>query len=331
MRILITGGTGFIGTNLALFYRKQDHEVTVLSTEATDVEKENALDLRNSGVKTVLGSVTDQDLVASACEGIDIVHHIAAAMREANIPDQTFWHVNVDATRQLLDIARSMGVKRFVHCSSIGAMGKSPIKPATEETPCQPEDIYQVTKKAAEELCFSYQKEHSFPLSMVRPADVYGPRDRRLLKLFRAIKKGKFAMIGRGQNEHHMVYIDDLIQGMDLAARVDKAIGQVFILAGDAAVTINELASIVARELRVGPPRLKIPLFPVQATAVVMEKMCKPFGIQPPIYPRRVDFFKSDYVFDISKAKTMLGYRPQSDVVAGVKKTREWYEARGLL
>jgi nucleoside-diphosphate-sugar epimerase len=331
MRILITGGTGFIGTNLAIHYRNQGHDVAALSTEATDIEKENARDLRSAGVATILGSVTEKRIIEEACEGTDLVHHIAAAMREANMPDRSFWQVNVDATRQLLDIARSKKVRRFVYCSSIGAMGKSPRKPANEETLCQPEDIYQVTKKAAEELCLKFQKEHRFPLSIVRPADVYGPRDRRLLKLFRAIKTGKFAMIGSGQNEHHMVYIDDLVQGMVLAGHVEGAIGEVFILAGEAAITINRLTEIVASAQGVRPPRIKVPLFPVQAAAVVMEKICKPLGLQPPIYPRRVDFFRSDYVFDISKAKSVLGYEPQNDVTEGVNKTKAWYEERGLL
>jgi len=331
MRILITGGTGFIGTNLAIHYRSQGHAVAVLSTEATEVEKENARDLRSAGVATILGSVTEKRIIEEACAGADLVHHIAAAMREANMPDRSFWQVNVDATRQFLEIARSREVKRFVYCSSIGAMGKSPRKPANEETPCQPEDIYQVTKKAAEDLCLSFQKEHRFPLSIVRPADVYGPRDRRLLKLFRAIKSGKFAMIGSGRNEHHMVYIDDLVQGMVLAGQVGDAIGEVFILAGESAITINQLAEIVARALGVPPPRIRIPLFPVQAAAVVTEMICKPLGIQPPLYPRRVDFFRSDYVFDVSKAKRVLGYAPQNDVADGVNKTKAWYEERGLL
>jgi nucleoside-diphosphate-sugar epimerase len=128
-----------------------------------------------------------------------------------------------------------------------------------------------------------------------------------------------------------MVYIDDLVQGMVLAGQVGDAIGEVFILAGESAITINQLAEIVARALGVPPPRIRIPLFPVQAAAVVTEMICKPLGIQPPLYPRRVDFFRSDYVFDVSKAKRVLGYAPQNDVADGVNKTKAWYEERGLL
>jgi nucleoside-diphosphate-sugar epimerase len=331
MRVLITGGSGFIGSNLALYYRERGHEVITLSKEATAAETENAQELRASGVEVVVGSVTDAGLVAQCCRGAALVHHVAAAMREASVPDRVFWDVNVGATRTLLDACRREGVKRFVYCSSIGAIGKTPDKPADERSPCRPRDIYQVTKKAAEDLCLEYHRREGPPVSVVRPADVYGPRDRRLLKLFRGLKRGRFAMIGKGDNEHHMVYIDDLVQGMALAAGTDQAVGQVFILAGEAPVTVRELVSILARELGVRPPRLNLPLGPVRVAALLAELVCRPLRIEPPIYRRRVDFFRSDYAFDISKAKRVLGYRPRFDMIEGVHRTREWYDRRALL
>lgn len=331
MRVLITGGTGFIGTALSLAYLKDGHEVVVLAREATPAERENAAELRAAGARIIVASITDADPVRRALEGVNIVHHIAAAMREANIPDSVFWETNVQATERLLKASRDVGVRRFVYCSSIGAFGKSPPKPATEATPCEPVDIYQKTKKAAEELCLRYGAETGFPISIVRPAEVYGPRDRRLLKLFRAVAARKFVMIGAGRNEHHLVYVDDLVSGMRLAEEKDGALGEIFVLAGERSIETQGLVRTIAEVLEVAPPKLQIPLGPVVAAAVVCEAVCRPFGIQPPIYPRRVDFFRSDFSFDISKAKRLLDYRPQFDLPAGLKSTAQAYRARGLM
>ena len=331
MHILITGGTGFIGTNLALHYAQKGDRVRVVAKEATDAERQNAADLRAAGVEVLLGSVDDNALMTQACNGIDIVHHIAAVMREASIPDSVFYAVNVKATERLLDTARAAGVTRFVYCSSMGAMGKRPPKPANETTPCRPGDIYQATKKAAEELCLAYTKRHNFPIAIVRPADVYGPRDRRLLKLFKGIQKGRFIIFGSGENEHHMAYIDDMVQGFDLAAHSDKAVGEIFIIAGEQAVTINRLTEVVAAALGVAPPKLHVPIFPVYALALTVEDVCRPLKIQPPLYPRRVDFFRTDFAFDISKARERLGYQPQVLIERGIEQTLAWYEQQGLV
>ncbi len=331
MKVLVTGGTGFIGSNLALAYTRAGHQVLVVSKEATDAERENAQDLRQAGVEVVQGDISDRGLMAGCCEGVDVVHHIAAAMREANLPDQGFWEINVEATRWLLEVSRRAGVRRFIYCSSIGAMGKVMRKPADEASPCYPRDIYQVTKRAAEELCLRFHQEHRLPIAIVRPADVYGPRDRRLLKLFRAIRRGWFVMLGQGHNEHHMVYVDDLVAALLLAAEREVAVGEVFIIAGESPIRLEALVKMIAGLLGVSPPRLHIPLAPVQALAWAIEAVCRPLRIPPPLYPRRVDFFRSDYAFDISKAKRMLGYQPRYDLTEGMGNTLEWYRHKGLL
>ena len=298
MDVFVTGATGFIGSRLALRCLDAGHEVVALGQDRNPVESERARELEARGVRPETVSVTDREGLAQACRGVELVHHLAAAQHEANVPDRHFWEVNVEATRRMLERSRDGNVERFVYCSSIGVMGKSPPKPADETTPGKPEDIYQVTKKAAEEMCLEFQARHDFPLTAVRPADVYGPRDRRLLKLFKGVKTGRFAMIGNGRNVHHMVYVDDLVDGMVLAGERDEAIGEAFILAGDEATSVNDLTEIVAGDLGVRPPRVRVPLLPVQMAAVVIEAACRPFGIQPPLYPRRVDFFRTVQQFE---------------------------------
>jgi dihydroflavonol-4-reductase len=331
MKILVTGATGFIGTNLSLHYAELGHQIVGISKEATEAERENAADLKRAGVELLKGSITDDSILREAIQGANLVFHIAAAMREANIPDQVFWDVNVEATRRLLEMSQEEGVSRFIYCSSIGAMGWSMQKPSNENSPCHPEDIYQITKKAAEELCLEFHRKNQYPVVILRPADVYGPRDRRLLKLFKGVKKGRFVMIGSGENEHHMVHVEDMVTAFNLAAKKDEAVGEIFIIAEKCPIQVNRLVEIIAEETGSSVPKWKVPLLPVQAAAVIIEKVCKPLRIQPPLYPRRVDFFKTDYSFDISKARDVLGYHPKYDIKNGVSNTLKWYEERGLV
>jgi nucleoside-diphosphate-sugar epimerase len=152
-----------------------------------------------------------------------------------------------------------------------------------------------------------------------------------LLKLFRAVDSGRFVMIGPGTNHHHLIYIDDLVRGMRLAEERPEALGEICVLAGERSIDTRGLVRTVAEVLGKAVPRRRIPLGPVMAAAVLCERICRPFGVQPPIYPRRIDFFRSDFSFDISKAKRVLGFRPRFELPEGLARTAEAYRSRGLM
>src|SRR5678809_506559 len=120
MNILITGGTGFIGSRLALKCLEDGHSVKILGRENNAAESENRKLLESNGIKITLGSVTESDKVYEVCQGIDLVYHLAAAQHEANVPDQHFWEVNVTGTRNILEASVKAQVKRFIHGSTIG-------------------------------------------------------------------------------------------------------------------------------------------------------------------------------------------------------------------
>jgi nucleoside-diphosphate-sugar epimerase len=330
MRALITGGTGFIGSQLARRLRIQGDDVRVLSLAQTDAERENAADLEDRGVEIVAGSVGDRSLHGKALAGVDVVHHIAATMREADVPDRVFWDTNVEATKDLARSARTAGVRRFVYCSTMGVTGDIRGRVVTEADPYRPKDIYQRTKAAAEQWILE-EARGGFPATAVRPADVYGPKDRRLLKLFRMIRKGRFFYLGNGRGRRHMVYIDDLLDGMIAAQDSPAAVGQVFFLAGPAPVRLRDLVELIAGQLGVAAPRVHLPYRPVWLASAAVELACRPFGVQPPIYPRRVDFYAHDYEFDTAKARGALQYRPTVDVAEGVRRTIAAYREEGLL
>lgn len=329
MKVLITGGTGFIGSRLALRCIATGQAVTVLGQENTAAEKENRDLIERSGAQVVLGSVTDKETVGSVMRGVDVVFHLAAAQHEANISDQKFWDVNVTGTRILLQEADAAGVRRFVHGSTIGVYDTSLSGPIDEDSPLRPDNIYGITKLEAERVVLEFRNQ--IPVVIIRISETYGPGDRRLLKLFRAIKKRLFFMIGSGENIHQLIYIDDLVEGLVLASTSDQAVGEVVLLAGADRLTTRDMVSTIAGELGVQLRRFRMPFPPVYFAAAVMEKLLPRFGVQPPLHRRRMDFFKKSYVFATGKASKVLGFEPAYDFKEGVARTAAWYAQAGLI
>lgn len=326
---LVTGGMGFIGSRLALRLSEQGESVRVLGLTRSPAEQENTRVLKSAGAEVWEGSVTDPDQVRRACAGIDVVYHLAAAQHEANVPDRHFHDVNVLGTRNVLEAAVSEGVDRFVHGSTIGVYGSSASGPVTDSTPLSPDNIYGVTKLAGEQEV--EQRRSDLRVAIIRISETYGPGDRRLLKLFRGISAGRFVRIGSGRNLHHPVYVDDLVDGLRRAAEDPSAVQGPVVLAGPNAVSSDEMISAIAAAVGKAPPRIRVPLWPLMAAAVVLETIMKPMGLQPPLHRRRMNFFTKSFRFDPDAAAMKLGFRPEVDFASGAAKTAEWYRSHGLL
>ena len=329
MQVLITGGTGFIGSRLALRCLHNGDSVRVLGQQNTDAEITNTKQIQGNGADVRLVAVTDKEKVADAMTGVDVVYHLAAAQHEANVADEHFYNVNVTGTKNVLDAAVDAGVKRFLHGSTIGVYGSALEGTLDENSPVSPDNIYGVTKLEGEKLALSYVDK--LPVSAVRISEAYGPGDRRLLRLFKAIGKKRFFMIGNGENLHHPIFIDDLIDGLMLAASVDAAVGRVFVLPGKEVVTTNRMVGTIADALSKKLPPLRAPLFPFMVAANVAVNTFGRAGIQPPIHPRRMDFFRKSFVFGEGEATNVLGYSPKYDFQNGVKQTAQWYAEMGYL
>ena len=328
MKILITGGTGFIGCRLALRCLALGHEVTVLGHENNAVESRNRQHIEAKGARTVVASVSDREKLSIAVAGVDWIYHLAAAQHEANVPDRKFWEINVDGTRNVLEAGIGAGVKRFVYGSTIGVYGSANGK-IDENSPLIPDNVYGVTKLEAERLVLSFRAQ--LPVVIIRISETYGPGDHRLLKLYKAIQKGIFFVVGDGSNTHHLIYIDDLVEGLLLAATVDDAINQTVTLSGKGPVTTREMVEIIARQLRKKTPRCHLPLSPVLALAAASEAILRPLGIQPPLHRRRMDFFQKSFLFSGQQSKRILGFTPVVDFKQGVAETSQWYQEMGYL
>lgn len=329
MRLLVTGGTGFIGSRLTLAALRRGDEVRVLGQENHPPEAENARLLRDAGADLILGSVTDPETVTRAVAGMDAVVHLAAAQHEANVPDARFQDVNVTGTGRVLDAGIRAGVSRFVHGSTIGVYGGRPGETVTDDSPLEPTNIYGRTKLEGEHLVLAQRERVSVVLARI--SETYGPGDRRLLKLFRGIAKGRFFLVGNGENLHHLIYIDDLVDALLLAAAAPVPSGDTFVLAGPRPVSTREMVQQVARELGVSPPRVRVPLPVLLRTADLMEGMMRPLGVQPPLHRRRINFFLTSFAFSGERARASLGFIPQVGLEQGVRQTARWYLESGLL
>lgn len=325
-RILVTGASGFTGGHLVRRLAAEGHTVRAVVRRPDVCD-----DLRSCGIEVVKGDLLDLESLARACKGIDLIYHIAAIFRAQGISSKLFWDINVDGTRRLLDAAIQQGVARFVHCSTIGVHGHIGNPPANEETPYAPGDIYQESKVAGEKIAIDSMEKGEIALTVFRPAGIYGPGDMRFLKIFRAINKRRFPMLGSGEILYHFTYITDLVDGIILCGTKENAAGQIYILGGERYLMLNEVVAMIAAELGVPGPRIHIPLWPVYLAGACCEAVCRPFGIEPPLYRRRIDFFSKSRAFDISKAKRELGYRPNVDLKDGIQKTAEWYRQNNLL
>jgi nucleoside-diphosphate-sugar epimerase len=287
--------------------------------------------LLDAGVELAVGDLRERDSLRRAVKDVELVYHIAAIFRPENVSRREMWEVNVEGTRSLLELAAAEGVKRFVHCSTAGVHGGITHPPANEETPYGPGDAYQESKTAGERVALQFMSDPRLETVVFRPAGIYGPGDQRFLKLIRAIDKRRFVMLGRGTVQYQFVYIDDLIDGIIRCGTSERAPGNVYLLTGEPPIVLNELVEVIAGILGVPPPRWHLPVGPVYAAGFLCELLFKPLGLNPPLYRRRVDFFRKTRAFDISKAKRDLGFRPITELRAGLEATVNWYRNAGLL
>ena len=327
MKILVTGGTGFTGTALVRRLLSDGHSVVVLDYK----EGLSAGELKRRGAEIVLGSVTSRDIVARAMQGVDVVHHLAAAFRELNVPAKHYYDVNVEGTRNVLTVAARTGVQKVIYCSTCGVHGNIDDPPGDENAPIQPADYYQQTKYEAEPFVREWNRR-GLRTTILRPAAIYGPGDpERFFMIFKRVARGVFPMFGDGKTLYHPLYIDNLVDAFIAAMPPDVGNGEAYLIADEKYVEIEDLVKAVAAALGVPVSIPHYPLTPLIVAGHVCETICKPFGVTPPIFPRRVDWYRQNRAFDIRKAKRDLGYKPLVGLTEGLAKTASWYRAEGYL
>jgi nucleoside-diphosphate-sugar epimerase len=320
MKVLITGAGGFIGSHLVDSQLEQGFEVRAVDLDINRLEHVKD----HPRLQAVQGDITQADLVDQLVTGVGVVYHLASAHLDVRQSETHYRQVNVEATQCLLEASQQAGVMRFVHCSSVGVIGNVKNPPADEASECHPNNIYGKTKLEGERAALEFQRKTRFPVVVVRPAWVYGPRCPRTEKLLRNIQKGRFPIFGGGKNLRHPVYIQDAVAGLELAARAEQAAGEVLILAGSSPVLVKEMLQVISEALGVRPPKLSFPLWLGMLVGFSLEQGFKLLGKQTPFSRRSLEFFTENNGYSIEKARRILGYQPKVDLHEGFRRTIQW-------
>ena len=324
--VLVTGATGFTGAVLTRKLCERGARVRAIARASS-----NRGELQGLPIEWIEGNVYDPAVVERAVAGIEIIFHVAAAYREAGITDDIYRKVHVDSTQLLAQAALKVpGFKRFLHVSTVGVHGHIEHPPANEEYSFSPGDVYQQTKADAELWIREFSTKKGLPLTVIRPAAIYGPGDKRLLKIFKMAAWPFFPVLGRARGQlYHLIHVDDLTEIFILAAIHPKALGEVFIGGDPVALALADIIQIIRSEYGRKARMLRIPAAPFFWIAGACEAICRPFGWSPPIYRRRVAFFTKDRSFDTSKLRDRLGYTYRRTTEAGLRETARWYREHG--
>jgi nucleoside-diphosphate-sugar epimerase len=323
---LVTGATGFTGGRLVRRLAGRGDEVRALVRAGA-----GARAFEGTPIRPIEGDLRDAASLRRAVAGVDVVYNIAALYREAGRPAAEYRAVNALAVGALVEAAAAAGVRRVVHCSTVGVHGDIEHPPADEDAPLRPGDVYQETKLEGERIGRETAARARIDLVIARPSGIYGPGDRRLFKVFGGVAARRFVMLGSGRNFYHVTYVDDICEGLRLCATVPAAAGRTYILAGAEVTTLRELVDVTASVAGVPGPRIRLPVWPVWLAGAACEAVCAPFGISPPLYRRRVDFFRKSRAFDITRARRELGFDPQVGLRDGIGRTLEWYREHGWI
>jgi len=328
MKVLVTGGTGFVGSHLVRRLLARGHHVTSLDPNPGLVDEE----LRALGADLVTGSVTEAGDVERVMAGHELVFHLASPFGDILQPDQAYWAIEVEGTGNVLAAAERHRVRRVVHCSTQGVHGIITDPPGDEESPIAPRDYYCHSKAEGEKVAREFLAR-GLDLVIVRPTSVYGPGDTRgWLKLFRMVSSGWFLMVGSGRTLNHPVYVENLVDLLEIAGTAPQARGRTYIGGDDRAVTLTGLVRAVGDAVGTPVRVLRFPFYRLAWLASgCIERAFKAAGITPPVFRRRLSWFITNRQFRIDRARDELGYRPRVTLCEGLTRTAAWYRELGYL
>lgn len=325
MKVVVTGATGFVGGALVRALVAEGEQVVALARPQSHRQSLGTLPITWHE-----GDVTDRASLRGALAGADWLIHSAGMLGQAGVPEAAYHRLHAQGTENVLaEAAATPSLSRILHISSPGVLGPIAGPAADESTLLAPSNPYERSKAAAEQIVHRFAAE-GLPVIIGRPEFIYGPGDEHVLGLFRSVQKGLFFYVGRGCNTCHPTFIDDAVTGLLLCLKQGQP-GSVYHIAGPRPVTFQELGITIAQAVGVRHPWLRLPKPVVWGGAAVLELVGKLTGIKPPLTRTGVAFFSEDRRFSWQKAHQELGYTPQFDLAAGVKKTVAWYREKGWL
>lgn len=329
MKVLLTGGTGFIGQHLLRALCAAGHSCRVLARPESDLTP-----LADLTLEVVRGDVTDPPSLRGIADGMDVVYHLAAAGHvSAQSADAyaRFRALNVDGTRHLIAACRGSGISRFIHFSSTAAVGTVRRPIIDETTPCQPRTPYQRSKYESEQVVVAAWQEDRFPAVILRPCMVYGPGGKgEFLKICRLMARGIFPRVGSGANLTPIVHVRDVVQAASKAATRARP-GEVYLVASAQSYPAATIRHHVLATLGLRRPYPYVPLWLALAGAHGLETVARWAGRTPPVTRQNIRSTVADRIFDISKAQRELDYQPSVLLEEGIRETVAWFRHEGVL
>jgi nucleoside-diphosphate-sugar epimerase len=326
VKTLVTGATGFIGSHLVEQLVARGDEVRCLVRSTSDTHWLGTLP-----VEIMVGDFFQWESLRQALAGVRIVYHAAGVTKARD--KRAYWRVNLDATRRLLDATLKFAesIERFVYVSTQAAVGPSYNgTPVDEKTVPHPIDIYGRSKKAAEEACLEFAGK--LPITIIRPAAVYGPRDHDTFVLFRWLDRGILPIIGSENKRFALIHARDLVEGILAAVEHERAIGQTYLLANQDCPSWGELFSVATQVVGKKLIKWRIPNFSIYVVAAAAEPLSRITGRAALFsFEKAKELIQGSWSCDVGKAKRELGFEPKTPVLEGMRATMEWYRREGWL
>ena len=325
--VLVTGATGFTGSYLVRRLVDEGLSVRAIARHTSNVEPFEGLPIR-----WFRGEIYDSVLVREAMHDVRYVFHLAACYRDPKAATDEYAKVHVHSTKLLArEALQNPTFARFIHTSTIGVHGHVARPPADEESPYSPGDAYQDTKLEAEQWLRKFASDNSLPFTIVRPAAIFGPGDRRLLKLFKFAERGWCPLLDRHNTLYHLIHVEDLTRFYLNVATHSAALSEVFICGNESPTDIRSIVDTVGEFLGKKPRYVSFPSRPMFMLADFSERLCKVLNVAPILYRRRLAFFTKDRSFDTRKSRRLLNFTCRFDNTSGLLQTAEAYVRKGWI
>lgn len=326
MKALITGATGFIGSHLAEVLKDKGWDVRALVRPTSDTEF-----LKKIEVETAVGDVRDKDSVKKALDGREIVFHTAALVGEWGSPED-FININIGGMRNVIEACDETGVRRLIDVSSVSVHGYEGFNRDTEESPfVSYGTMYGDSKLEAEKLLWEAHAQGKIEGTSIRPAMVWGPRDRAFMtKMLLLIMKKRFAYIDNGKHIAGLAHVRNVCDALLRAAQTPAAAGKAFIINDDDETTYREVVEKLCEELRLKKPKLNISYGTAKVLANISEKYYRRKGSKeaPMLTKMGVACIGNDISFDCSRAKALLGYAPRYFFPQSLPEYIDWFKSQ---
>ena len=324
MNAFITGATGFIGSHLAdkLIQDPNWGEIKCLVRS-----KEKWLEGKKyTRIDGDLGSIK---VIERALDDVDVIFHNAAIVKATSQAE--FDHANVDATENIIHLAKKTGVKKLVILSSLAASGASNGTPLVEKDPMKPVSMYGKSKKKMEQMIHR-EADPDSSITIIRPPAVYGPREEQIFTLFKIMNRGIAPIVGDGEDPKiSLLYVDDLIQAILLAADQKHNGVHTYFVSGDKDTNWNEIGEIVETIFGKNLTKIKLRSAWVKNIAGIIETTASFFGTYPVINKEKANEMVLEWTCSHQKASDELLYKPEYSLEEGLSRTIRWYKKHNWL